>query len=212
MFLDKKFTERHRFLLITKKYLVFIKVIDGRSLKSGYVIEETIPLNIFIGRHQNVIIFNVIESLSNPMILGLSWLDRYNPTIDWTQWKLDFEINVFINTKTTKNLTKNNYLFTSMLCWHLVLPQVLQTPIIQLRLLLWFLLWFLPFPLQLPLPRYLLFLTLDLLGPLITLSLTPPPSPHSSFFRISSTPILPDSVDLVVPLSTSSSSSSSSSS
>ena len=84
-FINKKFAECHKLSLIIKKYFIFVKVIDGRPLESGDVTEETIPLNIFIGWHQSIVIFNVIYSPSNPMILGFSWLDIYNPIIDWTQ-------------------------------------------------------------------------------------------------------------------------------
>ena len=60
-----------------------VEVIDGRPLVSGDVTQETKALDIYIDQHRSTVVFNVIKSPSNPVILGLSWLDRYNLDIDW---------------------------------------------------------------------------------------------------------------------------------
>jgi hypothetical protein len=52
-------------------------------LVSEDVIHETTPLDIILEGHHNIIAFNVIKSPSNPVVLSLSWLDKYNPVIDW---------------------------------------------------------------------------------------------------------------------------------
>ena len=90
-FIDKDFAEKHNLPLVTKKSPVRVEVIDGRPLVSGDVTEETKPLDAFIENHQSTIVFNVIKSPSNPVVLGLSWLDRYNPDIDWNARKLTFQ-------------------------------------------------------------------------------------------------------------------------
>ena len=82
-FIDKDFAERHKLPLITKKWPVSVEVIDGKPLVSGDVTQETKALDIYIDQHRSTVVFNVIKSPSNPVILGLSWLDRYNPDIDW---------------------------------------------------------------------------------------------------------------------------------
>ena len=91
-FIDKDFAERHKLPLVTKKYPVSVEVIDGRPLVSGDVTQETKPLVVCIKQVQSTIVFNVIKSPSNPIILGLSWLDRYNPDIDWKNRKLEFQL------------------------------------------------------------------------------------------------------------------------
>ena len=78
-FIDKDFIKSHKLPLVTKKCPVSIEAIDGRSLASSDVIHETQPLDIYVYRNHSIVIFNVIQSLSNLIILGLSWLDKYNP-------------------------------------------------------------------------------------------------------------------------------------
>ena len=91
-FIDKDFAERHKLPLVTKKCPVSVEVIDSRSLVSRDVTQETKALDIYIDQHRNTVVFNVIKSPSNPMILGLSWLDRYNPDIDWKKRKVEFKL------------------------------------------------------------------------------------------------------------------------
>jgi hypothetical protein len=44
---------------------------------------QTKVLVITIGSHFNKIIFNVISSVTNLIIIGLSWFTLYNPWMDW---------------------------------------------------------------------------------------------------------------------------------
>lgn len=92
-FIDKDFAEKYKLPLVCKKCPVKVEVIDGRPLLSGDVIQETKPLDVHIADHISSIIFNVIKSPSNPVVLGLSWLDKYNPSIDWNTRKLTFQSN-----------------------------------------------------------------------------------------------------------------------
>ena len=89
-----------------KKIPNFVEVIDDRSLASGDVIYEIQPFDIYIHGYCSTVIFNVIQSLSNPVILGLSWLDRYNPQVDWSNQKIKFQSNNLkaLDTKTIEKL------------------------------------------------------------------------------------------------------------
>ena len=40
--------------------------------------------------HTSRIMFNIIDSTSHSVILGISWLEKYNPDIDWSSQKLSF--------------------------------------------------------------------------------------------------------------------------
>ena len=71
-FINKDFAERHKLPLVTKKCQVSVEVIDGRPLVFGDVTQETKALDIYIDQHQSTVVFNVIKSPSNPVILGLS--------------------------------------------------------------------------------------------------------------------------------------------
>ena len=70
-FMDKDFVDCHK-LLVTKKHLILVEVIDERLLVSRDVTYETIPLDIVIEGYHSIIAFNVIKSPSNPIVLGLS--------------------------------------------------------------------------------------------------------------------------------------------
>jgi hypothetical protein len=57
---------------VAKSTLVPIKIIDGRNLSLKPITHETKALNITIDSHTNKVVFNVISSLGNPIIILLS--------------------------------------------------------------------------------------------------------------------------------------------
>ena len=81
-FIDEDFVKNQKITLVKKTKPVHVEVIDGRSLVLGDVTHETVLLDILIKDHNSIVTFNVIKSPSNPVILRLSWLERYNPQID----------------------------------------------------------------------------------------------------------------------------------
>ena len=91
-FLNEKFAKLHNIPLVHKVKLVHVKVIDGRPLSSGKVTHEALPIEVTFERHHSTIIFNIIRTPSNSVILGLLWLERYNPHIDWKSYKISFSI------------------------------------------------------------------------------------------------------------------------
>ncbi len=66
-------------------------MIDGQNLSSRPIMHETKALTIIIGSHNNKVVFNVISSLTNPIIIGLSWFILHNPRIDWKMKSFYFE-------------------------------------------------------------------------------------------------------------------------
>jgi hypothetical protein len=82
-FLNEEFTRNHKIHVVKKLSLVHVEIIDGEPLSSRDVTHETILLEVRFGKHSNSIVFNIIRTPSAPVILGLSWLERYNPQIDW---------------------------------------------------------------------------------------------------------------------------------
>jgi hypothetical protein len=81
-FIDKDCVDRHKLSLISKKHPILVEVIDGRPLVLGDATHKTAPLDIILKGHHSIIAFNVIKSPSNLVVLGLSWLDKYNPVIN----------------------------------------------------------------------------------------------------------------------------------
>jgi hypothetical protein len=72
---------------------------SGRSNSSKFITHETKVLTVTIGSHSNKVVFNVISSPTNPIIIGLSWLILHNPQMDWKMKSFHFEL---INETTPK--------------------------------------------------------------------------------------------------------------
>ena len=71
-FIDEEFAKHNKIPLVRKSKPVHVEVIDGRPLLSGSVIYESEPLEVTFEDHSSYIIFNIIRTPSNPIVLGLS--------------------------------------------------------------------------------------------------------------------------------------------
>jgi hypothetical protein len=81
--LDEEFTRLHMNHIVKKLNLMHVEIIDGQPLSSRDVTHKIAPLEVKIGNYYSSIVFNIIRTPSTPAILKLSWLERYNPQIDW---------------------------------------------------------------------------------------------------------------------------------
>jgi len=68
--------------LVKKVALIEVEVIDNHSFSSRPMTHETKALEITIGSHSSNVMFNVVLSLKNPMMIGLSWLILHNSPMD----------------------------------------------------------------------------------------------------------------------------------
>ena len=82
-FMDKDFATKHHIVLVKKKHPAPVEVIDGQSLASRNVMEETQPLEVTLRDQTSKIVFNIIQCQTNPIVLGLPWFELHNPDIDW---------------------------------------------------------------------------------------------------------------------------------
>ena len=57
--------------------------VDGSPLTSGPVSEMTVPLGVIFGSHQESVSFDLINSPNHTVLLGLPWLVRHDPYINW---------------------------------------------------------------------------------------------------------------------------------
>jgi hypothetical protein len=64
--------------------LVLVEVINGQSLSSGPITYETKALDV-------TILFNVISSSKNLVVIGLFWFVLHNPQMDWHTRNFHFE-------------------------------------------------------------------------------------------------------------------------
>ena len=59
--------------------LMHVEVIDGQPLSFGDVTYGTASLEVNFDNHSSSIVFNIVRTPLTPVILRLSWLERYNP-------------------------------------------------------------------------------------------------------------------------------------
>jgi len=70
---------------------MLIEVVDGQKNSLGLIARETKALDVTIGFHTIKVVFNIISSPRNHVIIGLSWLALHNPQVDWHTKSLHFE-------------------------------------------------------------------------------------------------------------------------
>ncbi|KAH7432402.1 hypothetical protein KP509_07G021000 [Ceratopteris richardii] len=87
-FIDEGLVKKHGILVLWKNRTVEAEVVDGRHLASGNITMETIPLRVHLGDHDSHICFNVISSPVNMVIIGMPWLKKHNPKINWKNNKI----------------------------------------------------------------------------------------------------------------------------
>jgi hypothetical protein len=74
-----------------KSTQVLVEVIDGQKNSSRLIARETKALDVTNGFHTNKVVFNIISSPRNHVIIGFSWLVLHDPQVDWHTKSLHFE-------------------------------------------------------------------------------------------------------------------------
>ena len=74
-----------------KKEPYSLQMADGSELSTGSVGEETTSLHLAIQRHREEISLDVVGMATYHIILGMPWLKKYNPVINWKTGVLRFE-------------------------------------------------------------------------------------------------------------------------
>uniref|UniRef100_A0A8C5WGQ2 ribonuclease H n=1 Tax=Leptobrachium leishanense TaxID=445787 RepID=A0A8C5WGQ2_9ANUR len=108
-FVDEKIAVSLGIPIVPKSHSYAIQLLDGSSPISGPIVKETRPLLVSLGTtHRDTIVFDVVTSPVFPAVLGLNWLRRNNPSIDWSSGAVSFGTETNIPTTdlhTCKNLT-----------------------------------------------------------------------------------------------------------
>ncbi|QRV80813.1 Transposon Ty3-G Gag-Pol polyprotein [Ceratobasidium sp. AG-Ba] len=66
-----------------------LKVIDGCEIDSGKV-EHYVTINLKIFKHEEEVDAYVVNVGNHDLVLGMAWLKRHNPAIDWDKKSLIF--------------------------------------------------------------------------------------------------------------------------
>jgi predicted aspartyl protease len=69
-----------------------LAMVDGTAIGQGdgKIVTETAPVRMRIGSHEERISLDVAEIGTHQVILGIPWIKRHNPEIDWDADQLDF--------------------------------------------------------------------------------------------------------------------------
>ena len=80
--MSKEFARRHKFKRTKLERPVYIRNVDGTLNYAGPII-DTVEIEIFFKGHKEQTLIDVIEGQKWSIILGMPWLGRHNPEIDW---------------------------------------------------------------------------------------------------------------------------------
>lgn len=88
LFINKKFVEKNSILKRPLKNQIKVNNIDGTSNKAGYITHYT-RLTLSIGAYKEDTEFLITDLSPESLILGLPWLKKVNPRIDWVMGELE---------------------------------------------------------------------------------------------------------------------------
>ena len=79
---SEEFAKKHRFRRTKLERPVYMRNVDGTLNYIGPIV-DTVEVEIFFKGHKEKISIDVIEDQKWSVILGMPWLGRHNPEIDW---------------------------------------------------------------------------------------------------------------------------------
>lgn len=89
-FMNPRFKEDRQVPTKPLAQVIPVAGLDGEVL-SGGVSEETITLPMSVYGHPELIKFNILETGDYDIVLGIPWLRKHNPSIDWQTGHISFE-------------------------------------------------------------------------------------------------------------------------
>jgi len=82
LFISKKYAERGDFKLIKLEKPILVKNVDGTGNSRGVLLYE-VKVNVYFKGHVERVKMDVCNLEKIEVILGIPWLQTYNPEIDW---------------------------------------------------------------------------------------------------------------------------------
>ena len=80
--MSEEFARRHKFKRTKLERPVYVRNVDG-TLNYAEPIVDTVEVEIFFKEHKERMSIDVIGGQKWSVILGIPWLEYYNPEIDW---------------------------------------------------------------------------------------------------------------------------------
>ena len=82
MVMSEEFARRHRFRRTKLEKPVYVRNVDGTFNYAGPIV-DMVEVEIFFKGHKERTAIDVIGGQKWGVILGMPWLRRHNPEIDW---------------------------------------------------------------------------------------------------------------------------------
>ena len=82
LFISKKYAEKGDFKLIKLEKPILVKNVDGTGNSRGVLLYE-VKVNVYFKGHVERVKMDVCNLEKIEVILGIPWLQTYNPEIDW---------------------------------------------------------------------------------------------------------------------------------
>ena len=89
-FMDKTFVHKNAIPTVPLSNPIQLHLADGNSPESGFVITETVPLQVEIDNHVETKPF-LVTDLNTNVLLGHDWLATHDPNISWSKPSIAFE-------------------------------------------------------------------------------------------------------------------------
>jgi hypothetical protein len=90
-FIDRRFAEQQQLPPMKKTVPQRVLAIDGQELIGGPITHEAI-VTLTINNHWEEIKLHYITIGNSPIIVGLPWLWKYNPNINWQEGRVIFDL------------------------------------------------------------------------------------------------------------------------
>ena len=89
-FIDENFLSKHRIPTKPLSCPVQLNMADGNPSQSGPVVNEALVQLTIAEKHHESFALKVTRLLHNPVILGIDWLQKHNPAINWKRHVVSF--------------------------------------------------------------------------------------------------------------------------
>ena len=89
MFIDKKFAEGNGIAMWLLDKPIWVYNVDG-TLNQGGLITHEVTLMLSHKGHKEKAVFEVCDLGKSTVIIGYTWLQKHNPTIDWKTGDIKF--------------------------------------------------------------------------------------------------------------------------
>jgi hypothetical protein len=89
-FIDERYVKQNNIPLRRKAIPRRVLAVDGREVANGPVTHDAL-VDLMINNHYETIRLHCITIGNSPIIVGLPWLRKHNPNIDWKEGWVTFD-------------------------------------------------------------------------------------------------------------------------